>query len=103
MYDDESKSGTTVVPLGQGETSVELTQEAVILSAQRGQRSYRSDGPYAHTGEEWRYNTYYIFPLVRHMSASGLPMWGQCLTYPFAAIIDLAQLPVGALGGLFGD
>ena len=103
MYDDEDKSGTTVVPLNEAATSADLHEEAAILAAQRGQESYRSEGTYAHTGEDWRYNTYYIFPLVRHMPDSGLPKWGQWMTYPFAAIIDLGQLPVGALGGLFGD
>jgi hypothetical protein len=101
--DDEGKSGAIVVPLNEAATSADLHEEAAILAAQRGQESYRSDGTYAHTGEEWRYNTYYIFPLVRHMPDSGLPKWGQWVTYPFAAIIDLGQLPVGALGGLFGD
>ena len=103
MYDDEDRSGTTVVPLSKAAANEDLTAEAALLAAQRGQQSYRSDGPYAHTGEEWRYNTYYILPLLRHMPDSGLPKWGQWMTYPFAAIIDVAQLPVGAIGGLFGD
>ena len=51
----------------------------------------------------WRYDTYYIFPLTRHMPDSELPMAGQIALYPFAFAIDLVQWPFGALVGLGGE
>ena len=51
----------------------------------------------------WRYATYYIFPLTRHMPDSELPMAGQIALYPFAFAIDLVQWPFGALVGLGGE
>ena len=51
----------------------------------------------------WRYDTYYLMPLTRHMPESGLPRYGQIMLYPFGALIDLIQLPVGALAGLVGE
>ena len=51
----------------------------------------------------WRYDTYYIFPLTRHMPDSELPMAGQIALYPFAFVIDLVQWPFGALVGLGGE
>jgi hypothetical protein len=51
----------------------------------------------------WRYDTEYIFPLTRHMHCSGLPMAAQVVMYPFAAIIDVFELPVGAIVGLGGE
>jgi len=70
-----------------------------------------ADGPEASdeamrkaTGEtEWRYDTYYLFPLTRHMPDSGLPLYGQIMLYPLSAAIDLVQLPIGALAGLAGE
>ena len=50
----------------------------------------------------WEYDTYYIFPLTRHMSDSGLPRAGQIALYPLAFVIDLGQWPFGALAGLAG-
>ena len=50
----------------------------------------------------WDYDPYYIFPLTRHMSDSGLPLAGQIALYPFAFVIDLGQWPIGALAGLAG-
>jgi hypothetical protein len=51
----------------------------------------------------WRYDTYYLMPLTRHMSESGLPLYGQIMLYPVGALIDLVQLPIGALSGLAGE
>jgi len=53
--------------------------------------------------QEWRYDTYYIFPLTRHMPDSELPMAGQIALYPFAFLIDLVQWPFGLLVGLGGE
>jgi len=50
----------------------------------------------------WEYDPYYIFPLTRHMSDSGLPKGGQYALYPLAVVIDLGQWPFGALAGLAG-
>ena len=50
----------------------------------------------------WEYDTYYIFPLTRHMPDSELPLAGQIALYPLAFIIDLGQWPFGALAGLAG-
>lgn len=57
--------------------------------------------PTDHDG--WRYGTYYIFPLTRHMPDSELPVAGQIALYPFAFAIDLVQWPFGVLVGLGGD
>ncbi len=51
----------------------------------------------------WRYDTYYIFPLTRHMPDSELPIGGQIALYPFAFLIDLVQWPFGLLVGLGGE
>jgi hypothetical protein len=53
--------------------------------------------------QEWRYDTYYIFPLTRHMPDSELPMAGQIALYPFAFVIDCVQWPFGLLVGLGGE
>ena len=53
--------------------------------------------------EEWRYNTYYIFPQTRHMKDTSLPKYGQYALYPLAAVCDVVQLPIGALAGLLGE
>ncbi len=50
----------------------------------------------------WEYDPYYIFPLTRHMSDSGLPRGGQIALYPLAFVIDLGQWPFGGLAGLAG-
>ena len=63
----------------------------------------RADRQSAYGSDEWHYNTYYIFPLVRHMSDSELPQYGQYLCYPLAAALDIAQFPAGVLGGLLGE
>ena len=52
--------------------------------------------------ESWEYDPYYIFPLTRYMSDSGLPSAGQYALYPFAFVIDLGIWPLGALAGLAG-
>ena len=55
-----------------------------------------SDEEYPEMSDEWEYDTYYIFPLTRHMPDSELPMAGQIALYPLAFIIDLGQWPIGA-------
>ena len=50
----------------------------------------------------WEYDSYYIFPLTRHMSDSELPLAGQIVLYPIGFAIDLIQWPFGALAGLGG-
>jgi hypothetical protein len=70
-----------------------------------------SDSPDSSTSDEasrpddreWRYDTYYIFPLTRHMPDSELPLGGQIALYPFAFVIDLVQWPFGVLVGLGGE
>jgi hypothetical protein len=62
-----------------------------------------AEPPTASEDDGWRYCTYYILPLTRHMQDSGLPLVGQIFLYPLAAAFDIAQLPVGALAGLAGE
>jgi hypothetical protein len=52
---------------------------------------------------EWRYDTYYLFPLTRHMDEAGIPPACRIPLYPFTVAFDLFQLPFGAIAGLFGD
>ena len=51
----------------------------------------------------WRYDTYYLFPLTRHMDEAEIPRGCQIPLYPFTVAIDIAQLPFGAIAGLFGE
>jgi len=51
----------------------------------------------------WRYDTYYLFPLTRHMDEAEIPRPCRIPLYPFAVAIDIVQLPFGAIAGLFGD
>lgn len=72
------------------------------------------------TDDGWRYDTYYIYPLTRHinerevepgwtrwlfhpLTASLGPPWGHWLLYPITVTLDTVQLPFGALAGLFGE
>jgi hypothetical protein len=71
----------------------EMGDEASGPSAGAHEESY---------GESWEYDPYYVFPLTRHMSDSGLPVAGQYALYPLAFVLDLASWPVGALAGLAG-
>lgn len=52
--------------------------------------------------DRWEYDPYYVFPLIRHMPDSGLPLAGQIALYPLAFVVDLGSWPVGALAGLAG-
>ena len=54
-------------------------------------------------GGQWRYGTYYLFPLTRNMDESGLARGWQWALYPLAVGIDVVQLPAGLFGGLYGD
>jgi hypothetical protein len=54
-------------------------------------------------GDDWRYSTYYLYPLTRHMEESDIPKGWRIPLYPITAVLDTAQLPFGALAGLFGD
>ena len=51
----------------------------------------------------WGYGTDYLFPLTRSLTDSEVPLWGKIPVYPLAVIFDLAQLPLGAIGGLWGS
>lgn len=62
-----------------------------------------SDAPNPGEDDGWRYCTYYILPLTRHMQDSGLPLAGRIFLYPLAAAFDVAQLPVGVLAGFAGE
>ena len=65
-----------------------------------------SESTYAYSDPEdegWRYDTYYIFPLTRHMPDSELSLGVQIALYPLAFAIDLGQWPFGAIAGLGGE
>jgi hypothetical protein len=47
----------------------------------------------------WRYDTYYIYPLTRHL---GMQSNWRFAIYPVTVVMDTAQLPFGAIAGLFG-
>ena len=68
--------------------------------AKRSTSTYASANP-GHQG--WRYDTYYIFPLTRHMPDSELSLGVQIALYPLAFAIDLGQWPFGAIAGLGGE
>ncbi len=84
-----------------------LTTSSKLMAAEPEPSSDRS-GSYAEVASEepredgWEYDTYYIFPLTRHMPDSGLPFGAQIVLYPLAFSLDLVQWPVGVLSGLAG-
>jgi hypothetical protein len=51
----------------------------------------------------WKYDTYYLYPLTRHIDESGVTNNWRYALYPITVVMDTAQLPFGALAGLFGD
>ncbi|HKK53275.1 MAG TPA: hypothetical protein VKA74_16875 [Myxococcota bacterium] len=51
---------------------------------------------------DWEYDPYYVFPLTRHLSESGLSFPARVALYPIGFILDLGQWPVGLLLGLAG-
>jgi hypothetical protein len=51
----------------------------------------------------WGYGKMYIFPTVREVTAADLPLWARIPAYGLAGIFDVAQLPFGAIGGLWGN
>ena len=51
----------------------------------------------------WGYGTAYLFPLVRGLNDAEIPLWGKIPVYPLAAAVDVIQLPLGAVGGLWGS
>jgi hypothetical protein len=77
-------------------------EEATVDAQEDSRGSYGSDSEDSEMSDEWEYDTYYIFPLTRHMPDSELPMAGQIALYPLAFVIDLGQWPIGALCGLAG-
>lgn len=81
-----------------------MTAGAASAAADRPDESSYGSGDATHQGYDdgWEYDPYYVFPLTRHMSDSELPMAGQIALYPFAFVIDVVQLPIGALAGLAG-
>lgn len=84
---------------------------AVVLSgpaasaedAQTEPVSAQYESPSTSGDDGWRYNTYLLFPLTRHMKDTSLPDYGQYALYPFAVGLDIIQFPIGALGGLLGE
>jgi len=50
----------------------------------------------------WRYGTWNLFPLTRGMDDAGLPLAARIPLYLFTVPFDLAQLPLAAIGGLYG-
>jgi hypothetical protein len=67
-----------------------------------------SDAPGEIAIEDWQrqnpygYGTDVIFPLTRGVRDADLELWAKIPVYPVAAIFDVIQLPIGALGGLWG-
>ena len=54
--------------------------------------------------EPWRYGTYYLFPLTRHLgTAGGVSRNWRYPLYPLTVAFDAGQLPFGAIAGLFGE
>ncbi len=53
--------------------------------------------------DKWSYNTYYLFPLTRHMDESEITGGWRYAMYPLTVVLDTVQLPWGAFAGLFGD
>ena len=51
----------------------------------------------------WRYGTYYLYPLTRHIGESEVSKPWRHAMLPFTVVLDTAQLPFGAIAGLFGD
>ena len=81
-------------------TSAAFAAEDLNDGSSGGQTGDMEEGAY--DDDSWEYDSYYIFPLTRHMSDSELPMAGQIALYPLACVIDLVQWPIGALAGLAG-
>lgn len=50
----------------------------------------------------WGYGTDYLFPTTRGLAAADVSIWVKVPAYLFTGAYDLAQLPFGALGGLWG-
>ena len=71
--------------------------------AEMGNASANAAQSSALPGEVWSYSTYYIYPLTRHIDESGVSGSWRYALYPFTVALDTAQLPFGALAGLFGD
>jgi len=79
---------------------------AVVLSGSAASAEDTQTEPVstqASSDDGWRYNTFFLFPLTRHMKETELPEYGQYILYPFAVGLDIIQFPVGALGGLLGE
>jgi hypothetical protein len=51
----------------------------------------------------WGYGQQSIFPLTKSVIAADLPLWAKIPAYPLAGLYDFAQLPFGAIGGLWGN
>ena len=50
----------------------------------------------------WKYDTYYLYPLTRHIEELGVTSNWRYAFYPLTVVMDTAQLPFGAFAGLFG-
>jgi hypothetical protein len=59
--------------------------------------------PASEPDDGWRYSTYYLYPLTRHIEESGAGRGWRFALYPLTVVLDTVQLPLGAIAGLFGD
>ena len=94
------QAAITLSLLGAVSTSPALAEPGPGYTDSGGPSIPRPEGP---ASDEWRYGTYYLYPLTRHMAESGISQAWRCTLYPLTAVLDTAQLPLGALAGLFGD
>jgi hypothetical protein len=51
----------------------------------------------------WSYGTDYLFPLSRGMREAGIPRGARIPLYLFTVPLDVVQLPLGAIAGLYGS
>ena len=53
--------------------------------------------------QKWSYGTDQLMPLTRGMAAAGIPPAARWPLYLFTVPFDLAQLPIAAIGALYGN
>jgi len=76
--------------------TLELSSMRDLPPGQTAIETWRDENP-------WHYSTDWIFPLTRGLDEVGAQGWVEWLAYVVTVPIDLAQLPLGAIAGLFGD
>ena len=54
-------------------------------------------------GRVWRYNTEYLFGVTRGLKDQEIPRWCEGSAWIVTVPFDIANLPLTALAGLFGD